>query len=1027
MPSKRQITQNEVVAPVINNVFVDRENAQKLYNVYYDYLKSDNTFSILYYWGVGGIGKSTLMNKLKGSNGSFVIHNLEKSCDEAVVLFNIRKMLNDVSEHFSFPRFDVALYAYLDKTGNNQITIDSQYSEDSIKDSAKSLLSTTIDFISKLLLPSLGVAVDVGKNAINSYESLNNLISTRKDKEKYKKEFNNIHALYLSSNTNDTKKLLENVITYFINDYNASIEEIKRNSPNILPIVIGIDTFEIYDSINNKRHNVHGFDWLNSKHNNKGVIFSLNNTLWIINGRNQMFDNNYFELYCVNKKIYIKQNTNDPIANSNKEVKEISSLDFEEIENYCIDEKKQNNYVVCFELNYLDKEYVNILLDNNGICDEKIKSQIYQITNGVPQFVDLCVDLYKRKTNASVEDYKGGISDLTDRYLKEFNEEEEDIIIKMATIGKWSDDEMFKLLDITDSPTSTYKRNLYENILKKSFIKKVDSDRYIFHKIVCDSIYKSNNNTMTVKTININEIINIFNSELSKINIDNINYHLNRYVDIIEKIMNFEQLKEILEIVRGIEQILRQASTYITNMRIYEKMYNKSLQFSNSNNDVTDFKYYYAEELSYLQLFEEALKMNQQVYDERKELLGDNHLNTIASLNNLAESYFDVGNYNKALELCQKVYDKYSELFGDNHLDTIMSLNNLSISYLFVNNYQKALELCEKVYEENLINYDDNDLKILTLLNNLSICYSAVSNYTKALDFSKRVYETRKSVLGETHPDTLNSLSNLAASYLDAGEHEKALKISKKVYELRKEYFGDDHFDTIASLKKLANCYSKIGENTKAFELAIQALKIENSILQRYSLPIKTIKDEDISDILNSKSQKMIEFNKTDCNKYKEIRRIDNENMGDTLWKKIEDFVNDDNKTVNDALIYLNKIKADLKTNNAVIINDINDELINNLNNLKYKDIVELLNKSRNNKIQLISASELISKNLHLKIVLSSNTNNEIYANIIYLTDDEIFRTKELKCDIEVDVIKVILFAISVFLCLVDRFLDNKI
>lgn len=149
--------------------------------------------------------------------------------------------------------------------------------------------------------------------------------------------------------------------------------------------------------------------------------------------------------------------------------------------------------------------------------------------------------------------------------------------------------------------------------------------------------------------------------------------------------------------------------------------------------------------------------------------------------------------------------------------------------------------------------------------------------------------------------------------------------------------------------------------------------------------------------------------------------------MEKALWQEIEDFVNDDNKTVNDALIYLNKIKAYLKTSNVVVINDINDELINNLNNLKYKDIVGLLNKSRNNKIQLISASVLKSKNLHLKIILSNNTNSEIYANIIYLKDDEIFRTKELKCDIEVDIIKVILFAMGVFICLVDRFLDNKI
>ncbi len=44
--------------------------------------------------------------------------------------------------------------------------------------------------------------------------------------------------------------------------------------------------------------------------------------------------------------------------------------------------------------------------------------------------------------------------------------------------------------------------------------------------------------------------------------------------------------------------------------------------------------------------------------------------------------YLDLGDYKKSLELSEKAYAKRKELFGENHIDTIQTLNNISISVL---------------------------------------------------------------------------------------------------------------------------------------------------------------------------------------------------------------------------------------------------------------------------------------------------------------------------------------------------------
>ena len=65
--------------------------------------------------------------------------------------------------------------------------------------------------------------------------------------------------------------------------------------------------------------------------------------------------------------------------------------------------------------------------------------------------------------------------------------------------------------------------------------------------------------------------------------------------------------------------------------------------------------------------------MRNAVYNARKETLGENHPDTLASLNNLANSYSVLGEYNKALELKNAVYNARKVILGETHPDTLAS------------------------------------------------------------------------------------------------------------------------------------------------------------------------------------------------------------------------------------------------------------------------------------------------------------------------------------------------------------------
>ena len=78
--------------------------------------------------------------------------------------------------------------------------------------------------------------------------------------------------------------------------------------------------------------------------------------------------------------------------------------------------------------------------------------------------------------------------------------------------------------------------------------------------------------------------------------------------------------------------------------------------------------------------------------------------------------------YNKALELYQEAYEKQRKILGENHPDTLVTLNNLAYTYSYIWNNEKALELFKELYEklkETLGEDNPKTLKIKKEINNL--------------------------------------------------------------------------------------------------------------------------------------------------------------------------------------------------------------------------------------------------------------------------------------------------------------------
>jgi tetratricopeptide (TPR) repeat protein len=153
--------------------------------------------------------------------------------------------------------------------------------------------------------------------------------------------------------------------------------------------------------------------------------------------------------------------------------------------------------------------------------------------------------------------------------------------------------------------------------------------------------------------------------------------------------------------------------------------------------------------------FEGARKVDEQVLEEQRELLGPDHLHTLQTRSSLAGDMRALGDYRAALDLDEDTYKASREAFGDEFRGTLNAAHNLALSYLLTGRSREAL----------------------------------------AQD--RQTLERRASILGATNPRTLNSGAAVARDLLEAGRYKDAVSRMEAVWNQCVETLGPNDRTTL--------------------------------------------------------------------------------------------------------------------------------------------------------------------------------------------------------------------------------------
>ena len=227
----------------------------------------------------------------------------------------------------------------------------------------------------------------------------------------------------------------------------------------------------------------------------------------------------------------------------------------------------------------------------------------------------------------------------------------------------------------------------------------------------------------------------------------------------------------------------------------------------------------------------EAAKLHEDVFVKRQAILGDDHPDTLLSLSRLANTYEHLGETTEAAKLREKVLFKRKTILGDDHPATLMSMHDLADAYFNQGRTTEAENILEELLTKAKASLGDDHLDTLVIMSTLAKTYIDNGRTTDAEKLVKEVLAKRKLSMGDNHTNTLSSMFQLALIYSAQGRTSEAIRLDEEVLEKRRTILGEHHPDTLRSMHNLALNYKNQGRMTEAIKLTEEVLTKRNVIL----------------------------------------------------------------------------------------------------------------------------------------------------------------------------------------------------
>ena len=407
--------------------------------------------AVVAYYGIGGVGKTWLVEELekeikekpKNEKPKVVTVKFTKDVDVFKVIKSLKQQLEE-NYNFQFYYFNKGLQAYSEANkGNVDDSVIFMQKNDKTSFAVNAfafLAEKAAEGLTAGVISTAAVGGAVGLAAVGAAGAITGAVAGvvsaalgmavkkggKMVKEKtdttYKEELGIFNTLKKENES------LDRLFCLLIRDLEYNLRKEKK------PLVIIFDTYEfLVNELKNGRKDLEEDYWIRGAFNfNHGLVPNINGVLWVIAGR---------------EELKWEQNKDNNIV------------------------RDRNLFI--YPVKGLEKPFVKDYFEKRGIHNNDLSDKLYNLTEGVPLYLEYCVKRYHSIKNnenrePEYEDFGQTCVNLTNLYLRDMDSNMQSVVRTLCCLGQWTD-EMARDV-ITNSKMSVHCLDLYNKIKEFSFI-----------------------------------------------------------------------------------------------------------------------------------------------------------------------------------------------------------------------------------------------------------------------------------------------------------------------------------------------------------------------------------------------------------------------------------------------------------------------------------------------------------------------------------------------------------------------------
>ena len=808
--------------------FTDRLEPVYAFEHCFNKVKIDGS-TIITYYGAGGVGKTSLLKELVKKVDMiedtpyeevvYIQHNFENKMDLRQILHSFKSQLEDFG--CQFPLFGKGDFCHAIKNGRNDVPRPKERSY------LKKIISEN-PYASQIL-EIWDIVEDPLINNLTSLKILKMIIGTW-DKWYSKKKFalDDVHerinsGLYERIDSIDPNAIYDYLPVLFAQDVADWINGDKKKKRYL---VVFLDTFEALvneeNSVNIQRINDL---WLrdDGSQGNQGMMFLIPNTLWVIAGRNKL-----------------------------RWTGEIA--------------KELDQHL----LKALSEYDSNQFLIKAGVKNQSVRDEIVEVTQGLPLYLDLCVDIYHNYFRVNGKepirsDFGEHYQEIIERLIKYMDSSTQDMVNFLSVLEIWTDD---IANEIGAKALPNFSIAGYEQTKKFSFIQEgeeleINGDKtniFKFDKTIQAVMFKGCSKIIIKRTKKaVEEYFSVLLNNES-INGDVFVFYLKMWVDLIVRLTdNVDELAAQYE--DNIKNLIQSDYVGIKDREyILTSFFDRVKECAASH--VTSYAYFECEEadLRHEQgRYLEAYELAKSAYDKYLSNLGEADIKTISTARKLINELDSLDRQAEALPFTEKYFAIAKEHWGYNHDETLMFMLTLSNLLIILGRYDEGRALNKEwinLVKEKLSDLDEkdgstfNELKmiskaikelqsklgedsedIIDLLEGKADILQITSLVSKLMPLMEDVEQLNES---DANADALNqiTMASMAGMILDDQDHmQEVLLLRRQILDSCKKVFGEKHLHTIAAMYNLADALTDLEQYEEALPIQQEVVRLRKELL----------------------------------------------------------------------------------------------------------------------------------------------------------------------------------------------------